>query len=294
MGAALMPEPVGVPHLETVQIDVTPTIAKRWLEANSETNRPLSVSVAREYATEMVEGRWLLTHQGPAFDTSGKLIDGQHRLAAVVLAGVTVPMTVTYGADPETYTVLDIGRRRTPAHVIQGSNVTIKAAAARFLLDAEPGRLGYTTRLHNRDAVRVVEEHPVIEQAARLAREVYKNTRISQPMMCALLVRVLESKAAPLADEWCTGLATGSNLGPTDARLLLRNRWALDGSIFTGGGGRRIAALYLIVRAWNAWAGLEQLRKLQIPADVRVRDVPALHLAPPLLKRKPQEGVVGL
>ncbi|HEY5050458.1 MAG TPA: hypothetical protein VII50_06125, partial [Acidothermaceae bacterium] len=64
---------------------ITPAKAAEWLEANT-TNRPVSRTVVRSFAEAMKRGEWIVTHQGIAFDVSGVLIDGQHRLAAVVEA----------------------------------------------------------------------------------------------------------------------------------------------------------------------------------------------------------------
>jgi len=72
---------------------VTPKKAAEWLEANT-ANRPISTSVVRGFAEAMRRGEWVVTHQGIAFDVNGVLIDGQHRLAAIVEADVAVDLTV--------------------------------------------------------------------------------------------------------------------------------------------------------------------------------------------------------
>ncbi len=45
----------------------------------------------------MRKGHWAVTHQGIAFDTNGNLIDGQHRLEAIRISGVSVKIMVTTG-----------------------------------------------------------------------------------------------------------------------------------------------------------------------------------------------------
>jgi hypothetical protein len=77
---------------------ITPAKAAEWLEANT-TNRPVSRTVVRSFAEAMKRGEWIVTHQGIAFDVSGVLIDGQHRLAAVLDADVPVAMTVFTDVD---------------------------------------------------------------------------------------------------------------------------------------------------------------------------------------------------
>jgi hypothetical protein len=61
----------------------------------------------------MQRGQWQLTHQGVAFDVNGILIDGQHRLSAVVQSNCIVPMMVTMNAPSVSFEALDCGIGRT-------------------------------------------------------------------------------------------------------------------------------------------------------------------------------------
>ena len=64
---------------------ISPEKAAEMLAANT-ANRPLSRSTVQAFAEAMRRGDWLVTHQGIAVDTNGVLVDGQHRLAAVIEA----------------------------------------------------------------------------------------------------------------------------------------------------------------------------------------------------------------
>lgn len=72
---------------------VTPALAKQWLEKNTN-NRNVNFAKVKKMAKDMREGHWDTTHQGIAIATDGTLVDGQHRLMAVVESGVTVRMNV--------------------------------------------------------------------------------------------------------------------------------------------------------------------------------------------------------
>lgn len=100
------------------------------LAANT-SNRPLSKAVVRGYAEAIRRGEWMVTHQGIAFDTGGVLVDGQHRLAAIVEAGQPVDVLVVSGVDAATFDVLDVGKRRNAADVlaIEGEKSTSMLAA---------------------------------------------------------------------------------------------------------------------------------------------------------------------
>ena len=77
-------------------MDLNPEICKAWLK-NNVRNRDIRFDVVKAYARDMKSGNWTPTHQGLAFNDRDEMIDGQHRCHAVILAGVTVKMMVTFG-----------------------------------------------------------------------------------------------------------------------------------------------------------------------------------------------------
>lgn len=96
---------------------ITPEIASEMLKhLVPDRQRKLSRSVVENYARMMKLGLWKLTHQGIGFDVSGELIDGQHRLHAIVESGATVQMLVARDIEGEhAIDCLDRGEERTVA-----------------------------------------------------------------------------------------------------------------------------------------------------------------------------------
>jgi hypothetical protein len=99
-------------------IDVTPALAEDLLTHCNTHNRRLTDAHVELLADEMRAGRWQLTHQGIAFSPNRVLLDGQHRLWAVVFSGVTVPMRVHLNEPSETLSVIDTGKMRTNDQLI--------------------------------------------------------------------------------------------------------------------------------------------------------------------------------
>lgn len=102
-------------------IDIDPGKAAHWLQNNFR-NRPISEDVIAAYARDMKNGEWVATHQGIAFNDRDELIDGQHRLHAIIRAGVTIRMMVTFGLpsviegkEVTTMDAVDRGRTRSVA-----------------------------------------------------------------------------------------------------------------------------------------------------------------------------------
>lgn len=79
-------------------IDITPQMAAEFLSKNT-FNRNVSSVAVRKYAADMKNGKWRLNHQGIAFDENGVLVDGQHRLLAIIQAAKTIRMPVVRGSD---------------------------------------------------------------------------------------------------------------------------------------------------------------------------------------------------
>lgn len=94
---------------------ITPKIAAELLSSNREDNRNLRPRVVDYLTDAMLAGEYLVTHQGIGIDKTGALIDGQHRLRAVIKSGKAQTFLVTRGLDPRVYSVLDCGLSRSLA-----------------------------------------------------------------------------------------------------------------------------------------------------------------------------------
>ena len=95
-----------------VVMEVGPKQAIHWLENNSR-NRAVKQSHVDRLARDIIENRWRLSHQGIAFDTRGLLLDGQHRLWAIVEANRPVLLRVFFNEPAENKQVMDVGERRS-------------------------------------------------------------------------------------------------------------------------------------------------------------------------------------
>ncbi|TXE27127.1 hypothetical protein FOT62_22675 [Serratia marcescens] len=107
---------------------ITPEIAITYLGANT-INRNLNQTYVDRYVREMKSGTWRLNAESIKFDASGRLIDGQHRLNAVVMAGVAIQSLVVRGIPVGVIDTLDTGKARTGGDVLAISGITEKSAS---------------------------------------------------------------------------------------------------------------------------------------------------------------------
>lgn len=97
---------------------VTPDMAGQWLAKNTG-NRKLRAGGVAVYAAEIRAGRWHVVHTGIAFDTTGKLVDGQHRLFAIMETGISIPMCVTFGVPVGSMDAVDRGLSRSIPDILR-------------------------------------------------------------------------------------------------------------------------------------------------------------------------------
>lgn len=111
------------PITQAVIERVTPELAQSWLDLNA-SNRNVRKDQVSRYARDMSDGNWVVTGEAIKFGQSGKLIDGQHRLMAIVKSGVTVDLLVIKGLPDDVQGVLDSGRARTAADTLRMGGYT--------------------------------------------------------------------------------------------------------------------------------------------------------------------------
>lgn len=91
---------------------IDPHLAAEYLERNT-LNRAVRAAKVAEYAADMRLGRWHDTGQGIIFDETGTLIDGQHRLLAIIESGIGVHMDVIRGVSRSAMAYIDVGAKRS-------------------------------------------------------------------------------------------------------------------------------------------------------------------------------------
>src|ERR1700753_330097 len=97
-------------HLMVMKI--TPEIARAWLETNIH-NRPVNETVIARYVEAMKSGQWERNGETIKFANTGALLDGQHRLKAVLQSGVTIETYVVFNLPPQVFDTIDTGRNRS-------------------------------------------------------------------------------------------------------------------------------------------------------------------------------------
>lgn len=91
---------------------ITPQMARDYLVFNGG-NRAVRQRWVDYLAHCIKRGEWVVTHQGIAFSRDGRLLDGQHRLLAIIKADAPAPLMVTRGWDASAFEFIDNGKARS-------------------------------------------------------------------------------------------------------------------------------------------------------------------------------------
>ncbi len=260
-GRFVMPE---VPDAEIVE--VTPQLAETWLSRNLN-NRNMRRAVVDSYCRDIEAGRWRLNGETIKFGPNGVLLDGQHRLSAVVQAGATIPMVVVRNLSDDVMATVDVGAKRSYADALKlagEDNTPTLAAVVRRAVLWERGMRTNTgaikpTALEMDD---FLHRHPEIRTSADLASRLASRERL--PASVIGLCHYLFAQIDPDAATWFFLRAADSDGIPaTDPIAVLRNRVIR----LRGAGGRinETEGLALTIRAWNAHRAGETRTKLQMP-----------------------------
>ncbi len=110
MIATLTSKPI--PQVKTTYMNINPDLATQWLEGNVR-NRRIDPKHVDILAQDMEAGKWRMTHQGIAFSDQGILVDGQHRLWAILQSGCTIRMAVSFGISVDSVDAIDGMKART-------------------------------------------------------------------------------------------------------------------------------------------------------------------------------------
>lgn len=218
-----------VARMETI----TPETAVKYLEKNKR-NRPHREAVSDKYSVMMKGNQWVPTHQGIAFDEEGWLLDGQHRLQAIIKAGMPVTIMVTRGVtasidngiEVNAMDVIDAGKPRSVGdqlhlvHGVVGGNQV--AAALNVIAEFATGRL---SSLSTPQAVAIMEIYGKHIDIIRELIGVLKPARKGPVVGAMAFARASHPKEI---DEFATMVGHGENLKRGQPAFTFRE-WLIKG-----------------------------------------------------------------
>ena len=205
---------------------ITPEFAQELLAVNT-MNRPLSRFVVDAYANAMKRGEWQYNGDTIRVAASGALLDGQHRLHAIVKSGIPQRYIIVRNLPDDTFRTIDQGKKRTVGDVLATrgeSNHTTLASALRWILLIETKGSFAKQAATPAQCLAMLEAHP----SARRWAAYHANNKELRALFDSNVVAVATLAANKYGDEvverFLAQLASGEGLKRTDPAYELRAR----------------------------------------------------------------------
>lgn len=254
-------------HVKTYIVNVTPAMAARWLTLNSGNRKPSRAKV-RRFADVIRSGKWTMNGETLKFSASGRLLDGQSRLRAIIEANAPAMIEMRFGIPDAAQQTMDAGEGRRATHALEMlgyKDAHVLSPALRFVYQMESGGIRAGGSTTGRQSVMENLAVPaLIKRNEKLTESVTWAIAQGQPLRklmpfseAAFCHYVFTGAGADKRDSFFAALVpakharlVGRSLSDNTPTALLRNRLQAN----LGGKLSAAARVKLIVKAWNAHA----------------------------------------
>lgn len=231
------------PNLYTI----TPSIAEELLKHNYENNRLRRDGVVRAYANDMKNKNWKSGIPDMiVIGNDGKVYNGQHRLAAVILSDTEQQFWVLEDADPALFAAVDSGyKRNTVDYLSNLPHPRLMDTLSGILYAMKYGtgsignclsrRVARNTSVTRSDIIATAYEHTdVLESYIEMAYSIYTRTEKRFLNHIAIALMLMDQlNPNPKFKDFVAELKTlspGSDIVTIMRNLMLRNADRIDRS----------------------------------------------------------------
>jgi hypothetical protein len=261
-------------------------------------NRKIDPATILYYARQMIDAAWKATGQPVLVDSNGRLVDGQHRLYAIVISGVTVKSYVVTEVEAidELFSFIDNSRPRNAATALQTAGLNgVSAVIVKVLKLAEELRQGIYNpagseklpRLTPNEVLKLATRYPNAQVAARAAtvdwsitnHPEFGRTRRHLIACFAMMVADLHDGDFDLAEEFFDAIMSDEERSKDDPIAALRKKLDDDAK------NPSLKAPYIVgalIKGFNAWTKGETLKgrwMIQVDEDIPVLEAPTKEAA---------------
>lgn len=267
-------------HIERITV-LTPDFARELLKQLHPHQRRLRPHHVEALARAMKDGRWRWTGDSFKFDKDLRVIDGQHRLAAIVMSGVPMrdAIFVVISSDEDTLPYLDQGLVRTIAdvrHTRGQTNLDISLSAA---ICAEHINWADWHGVSRDERLRLYDAFPFHEELQRLRKVCGKTAKIWNAGPISGAIRCLR-KNREAATEFFVATFSGRfkvyDTKPCPASRLLHETLMRRRAYASAGAGNveeARATAVRTIRAYNAWRDCHEPEYLRYTEGAPIPEV---------------------
>lgn len=257
---------------------IDPETARTWLEEHDlhMQNRRLRDEHIQTLAKAIRRGEWSPERGEPIrFDTDGVLVDGQHRLWAVIEANRLIWNHVLRGVDRVPFRETPEPKKQfsLPDYLyMHGVRREANAAAVlrmiwMFKTHGTFKRLKHHGDVPWSEALAVWEANPELEEMVRLTLTASYRPLVASASLLAAVYWIFREIDANDADDFMKRLGSGVAESDNDPIIVLRNRMIRMKDDMQGGIAQLNMVGAYIIKAWNAYRDGRTISKLQYSAS---------------------------
>lgn len=257
--------------LTTEWVEVDPDTAASWLDSMGR-NRRLSESNLDSIIMAMREGRWHEDGDPIRFNKEGELIDGQHRMHAIIATNLTHRFLVLWGVEETAMTTLNTGKSRSRSDVLtihdpEAKDVVALSSAGTIALRWEKGARGNSLRnmvVSNDEFMQFYDDNKdrIIhaKNAGRRVASASRGVTLQAIALCDYLFRALDAEDA---EFFWDRVIDGVNLQEGSPILTLRRFFESESKLQARDNSRADIAAAYTIKAWNAYREGRDLKLLK-------------------------------
>ena len=248
-------------------VTVNKKVAEEMLK-NNKVNRNQKEKVIKKYANDMRKGNWKQnTAELIKFSKTNRLLDGQHRLLAIVMADIEMQMYIAFDLDDEVFDVLDTGSVRTAGDAFKIAGVSYSVILPSIIQFSENLFIGGKSsknmeRLTNQELlVKYNEKEDYYLDIASRSMTFYNQfAKILAPTTIGGFIIFFNSKSSADCELFFQELCTGQNV-TNKTIFVLRNKLIENKTSVKKMGNEYINAL--IIKAWNLYRLRQEAKVLR-------------------------------
>lgn len=239
---------------------ITPEIAAEMLSRNKN-NRKMNEKHILSLIKEIQEGRWKINGDNIRLNTCGNIIDGQHRLHAVVRSGITIQTWVMDGLSNDVFDTIDVGKRRSSGDTLscRGETYAHRLAALLIMIDKyNTGRVEKNISYSNTEVECLLAKYP----DARESLHGGLNKALLRPSVLDSCFYFFRKKDPEMAKIFIDRILKGIGLQIGDPWHVLRER--LIANSLSPTKLSKALSMALVIKAWNHARAGNRISRLQL------------------------------
>lgn len=286
-------------NLNTSITTITPDQATGYLDTVRD-NRNISQKHVRNLSDSLQDNRWMVNGESVKFATDDEgqsyLMDGQHRMLAIIKSGLPMTTVVIEGLDPLSFPSIDSGKRRSLSDVLSILDYAHPGVLAAGLAiieryyDQGIGSGGASSAsLANETAEALMNKRPDLTKSAALAARMTSTNTVSASITCAMhyifahlppksaQVGLVGEAAAILEQEEAADtffVKLGRGLALTEDCPIRRFREVMIRHKRSKTSCTRYYILAGVIKAWNHWRKGTQLKRFVHAVDGKASSFP--------------------